>query len=539
MMWIRFFIREINACLHLAMQNHARSIKGCSIEYNEIRNINNELQHARPTKDIPGPKALPLFGNWFRFMPYGEYYNVNVLTLMRMLRDKYGKIVKLDGIINKPPHIFLLCPDLCKDMYKLQGKWPTRISLEPMHYYRMNREHIYNGQYGLFYFVLTHYNNNIYLIQGELWYNLRSKVNPYMMRANFINMHVTQIHDVVDEFIEKIRGLKDPKTLELPSDFMNEIYKFSLESMCLIALDCRMGCLGSNLSMNSESQIMINCVQESFELMYRLENQPSLWKVYNTKDLKKLFHIFDTINDISTKHIEYAKMKLSKTTDITNLEKRSVLEKLLCIDKQIAHTIALDLIASTDTTSNAAGALLYHIANNMEKQEKLRKEVMSVLPDKTTPVTVDILGRIPYVKACIKESMRLFPIASGVLRTMQKDVCIGGYIIPKGTNVTACHSVLSMNPIYFPRPQEFIPERWLRDTPEYSLYKKTHPFVYMPFGYGVRMCIGQKFAEMELQTLLLKMIRNFRIEWHHGPLKYKSQIVNTVSSPLLFKLIDL
>jgi len=68
----------------------------------------------------------------------------------------------------------------------------------------------------------------------------------------------------------------------------------------------------------------------------------------------------------------------------------------------------------------------------MEKQEKLREEVMSVLPDKTTPITSDILENIPYAKGCIKETLRLFPIANGVLRIMQKDILLGDYMISKG-----------------------------------------------------------------------------------------------------------
>jgi len=79
----------------------------------------------------------------------GEYHNVNVATLMRMLRDKYGDIVKIDGPVKQPPRIFLFSPELCQNMYQLQGKWPMRISLEPMHYYRKCREDIYAKQYGL------------------------------------------------------------------------------------------------------------------------------------------------------------------------------------------------------------------------------------------------------------------------------------------------------------------------------------------------------------------------------------------------------
>lgn len=76
--------------------------------------------------------------------------------------------------------------------------------------------------------------------------------------------------------------------------------------------------------------------------------------------------------------------------------------------------------------------MLYYIANNLEVQEKLREEVMSVLPNKTSLVTHDILNRVTYAKACIKEAMRLFPITIGIQRTMQKDTSIGGYRIPAG-----------------------------------------------------------------------------------------------------------
>jgi cytochrome P450 len=89
-------------------------------------------------------------------------------------------------------------------------------------------------------------------------------------------------------------------------------------------------------------------------------------------------------------------------------------------------------------TGNIGGALLYYIATNPEKQEKLRDEVMSVLPDKTSAVTHEVLHETKYAKACIKESLRLFPLAIGNLRTMQSDVSIGGYKIPKGVGSLNC-----------------------------------------------------------------------------------------------------
>lgn len=65
-----------------------------------------------------------------------------------------------------------------------------------------------------------------------------------------------------------------------------------------------------------------------------------------------------------------------------------------------------------------------------------------------------------------------------------------------------------MDPEHFPRPDEFLPERWLRnnDNTNVKASKEAHPFAYMPFGFGPRTCIGRRFAELEMETLTLKVI---------------------------------
>ncbi|XP_012222030.1 probable cytochrome P450 12a5, mitochondrial isoform X2 [Linepithema humile] len=458
----------------------------------------------------------------------GEYGNANMITRLRMLREQYGNIVKLDGLLNSRSTVFLFSPELCEKMYRNEGTWPLRQSMECMHYYRTSRKDIYGEMYGL------------PTSQGKIWHNFRSKVNPYMMQPRMVQAHIAPISKVTSDFVERMRTLKDPKTLELPDNFLNELYKWALESICLIAMNCRLGCLRPNLTADSEPQIMINCVHDMFDLIYRLEILPSLWKVYNTRNLRKFFRVMDTFNEIIGKHIERAETKLRETTDGTDLQDHSVLEKLLRIDKQTAHIMALDMLTGgVDTTGNMAAGLLYYLATNPEKQEKLREEVMSVLPDKTSPVTHNVLSQTKYAKACIKESLRLFPVAIGTLRTVPTDVCLGGYKIPKGYDVLLVHELLTLEPTQFPRPEEYIPERWLRGNTKFPSAKEAHPFSYMPFGFGPRTCIGRRFSEMEVETLVLTVIRNFRIEWHHGPFEYESRFINTVSTPMRLKLVDL
>ena len=83
-------------------------------------------------------------------------------------------------------------------------------------------------------------------------------------------------------------------------------------------------------------------------------------------------------------------------------------------------------------TGNSAGMTLYYVAKHPEVQEKLRAEIDKILINKNAPVTYEALNQIPYAKACIKETLRLAPISIGNMRTMAKDVIIGGYRIPKG-----------------------------------------------------------------------------------------------------------
>jgi cytochrome P450 len=64
------------------------------------------------------------------------------------------------------------------------------------------------------------------------------------------------------------------------------------------------------------------------------------------------------------------------------------------------------------------------------------------------------------------------------------------------------HLMMSNLEKYYPEAHKFIPERWVKDD---SQYNKAHSFVTMPFGFGPRMCIGRRFAELEIETLVAKV----------------------------------
>lgn len=94
---------------------------------------------------------------------------------------------------------------------------------------------------------------------------------------------------------------------------------------------------------------------------------------------------------------------------------------------------------------------------------------------------------------------------------------------------------------YFGDPESFVPERWLKQKDESicpNALKPSHPFSYLPFGFGVRFCIGKRIAQMEMEVFLSRILRNYRVEWHYGEFKVKAAMVNIPVSELKFRLIN-
>lgn len=218
---------------------------------------------------------------------------------------------------------------------------------------------------------------------------------------------------------------------------------------------------------------------------------------------------------------------------------QGILFKLLEKDKRYATVMAFDMIfAGIDTTSSALSTIMYCLAKNPQKQEKLRDELINVMPDRNTPLTGDSMTRMPFLRAVIKEALRLFPPAMSNMRRAAENLVIRGYQIPKGVDLMMGMVFIYKDPKSFGDPEMFVPERWLReqDACPHSM-KQSHPFSYLPFGFGARFCAGKRIAQMELEVFTSRLFRNYKVEWHHEDLKIKSTLVLLPDGDLKFKLI--
>nr|QFF91475.1 1,25-dihydroxyvitamin D(3) 24-hydroxylase isoform 2 [Potamotrygon motoro] len=172
--------------------------------------------------------------------------------------------------------------------------------------------------------------------------------------------------------------------------------------------------------------------------------------------------------------------------------------------KELYATIAELQIGGVETTANGLLWAIFNLSRNAKVQEKLNEELLRVLPKNQIPTAEDI-KKMPYLKACLKESMRITPSVPLTSRTLEEETILGDYLLPKGTTLMISYHALGWNEEYFDEGMQFKPERWLQDK------DKINPFAHVPFGIGKRMCIGRRLAELQLQLALCWLVQRYRI----------------------------
>ncbi|XP_028412632.1 probable cytochrome P450 49a1 [Dendronephthya gigantea] len=165
------------------------------------------------------------------------------------------------------------------------------------------------------------------------------------------------------------------------------------------------------------------------------------------------------------------------------------------------------MAAGVDTISTTSLWLLYLLSRNPDKQEKLYQELKPLDSDED----ISVNKTASYLKAALKESLRLHPVASIFSRVFTQDIELHGYHIPAGVNILFQNHLGSIDERYFGEDaKQFVPERWLRDLDTENV-KSFDPLGSLPFGHGVRMCLGRRVAEAYIYTLLSKIFIKYRV----------------------------
>jgi cytochrome P450 len=158
-------------------------------------------------------------------------------------------------------------------------------------------------------------------------------------------------------------------------------------------------------------------------------------------------------------------------------------------DEEMRDELLTLLVAGHETTATSLSWAVERLVRHPEKLERLRAEVNQ--------------GREEYLTATIQETLRLRPVISVVLRRLTEPVEIGGYELPAGVSVAPCVYLAHRNPEVYSEPDRFLPERFLDNPPG--------TYTWIPFGGGVRRCLGASFAQFEMAVVLKELVKRHQI----------------------------
>ncbi len=191
--------------------------------------------------------------------------------------------------------------------------------------------------------------------------------------------------------------------------------------------------------------------------------------------------------------------EISERRAATDLEQREdVLSMLVAArhedgspmsDAEIRDELLTLLVAGHETTATALAWAVERLSRHPQKLERLRAEVLA--------------GEDAYLTATIQETLRLRPVISIVIRRLTEPVELGGYELPAGASVVPAIHLVHRDPRIYPEPDRFLPERFLDEGPG--------TYTWIPFGGGIRRCLGAAFAQFEMTVVLRELVKRHQV----------------------------
>jgi cytochrome P450 len=170
---------------------------------------------------------------------------------------------------------------------------------------------------------------------------------------------------------------------------------------------------------------------------------------------------------------------------------------------QLRDQMATMIVAGHETTALTLFWSLYLLASSPADQERVAEEARGL--DLSPDGAADALAKLPYTKAVVSESLRLYPPAFALARIARGPDRLGDVEVPRGSMIMISPWVLQRHRSLWKDPDAFNPSRFLGDSP------LAHRYAYMPFGAGPRICIGAQLALTEACLVLATMIQRFEV----------------------------
>ncbi|XP_043936918.1 sterol 26-hydroxylase, mitochondrial-like [Protopterus annectens] len=452
----------------------------------------NSMSPVNTHKEIKSVDDLPGFGMWkslYWLIIRGYLLRTHELQIVH--KKIYGPIWK--SRFGRYENINVADASLMEQVLRHEGRFPRRVDNIEWKEYRALRK----LEYGPF------------LQEGERWYNLRTVLNQKLLKPKEAKLYDQVINQVVTDLVKRFYWLRENKGAgAIVPDVVNELYRFGFEGISSIVFETRLGCLEKNVP--KETQDFINSVGNMLYYFILVIVIPK-WAERILPFYNKYIEAWDTIFNYAKKLIDKKMDQIQARLDRQEPVEGEYLTYLLSdgrlTQSEIYSAVTEVLLAGVDTTSNTLSWSLYHLAKEQDIQDALYQEIISITPGTQIPTAQDV-DRMPLLKAVIKETLRLYPVVPTNSRVLENDIVLNGYCIPRESLFILNHYAASMDEKDYPDAFAFRPERWIRG----KEVLKRHPFSSLPFGYGVRACLGRRIAELEMHLSLARLMKHFQVK---------------------------
>ncbi|EDW31621.1 GL11221 [Drosophila persimilis] len=347
---------------------------------------------------------------------------------------------------------------------------------------------------------------------GSKWHKHRKMITP-----SFHFNVLQDFHEVMNEKSTKfIKHLKNVSGGGSIFDFQEQAHFLTLDIICETAMG-----VSINAMENQDSEL----VQAFKDMCYNIKvrtfsswkRNPTLYQFASDYPAycKTLKTLQDFTHDVIEKRLNAHKegTVLASHGDEFSRKKMVFLDTLLSAtvdgrpltSQELYEEVSTFIFAGHDTTTSAISFALYLVSRHQDEQRKLFEEQREVMGDSglDREATFQEISEMKYLDLFIKEAQRVYPSVPFVGRYTEKDYVIDGDLVPKGTTLHMGIFMLGYDDRVFKEPHKFRPQRFEEEKPG--------PFEYVPFSAGPRNCIGQKFALLEIKTVVSKIIRHFEV----------------------------
>ncbi|KAK4317686.1 hypothetical protein Pmani_011247 [Petrolisthes manimaculis] len=439
---------------------------------------------------LPGPEGLPLLGNSLQV-------TVDNAELFKLIIQfcQYGEVMKL--WFGPDPLVILSSPRAAEAVLS------SSRHIEKSHDYHYLHSWLGTG-------LLTS--------SGSKWHSRRKLLTPAF--------HFKILEDCLEVFDRQATLLVDrlrPRADGQPFDILSHIALCTLDIICEAAMGHVIN------AQNEEDSEYVKKIKKINYLMQRrmtvIWEQPSLlyWLLGLARqrdECLSVLHNFskETITNrrkINQQNVDEKSDKKQRLAFLDILLEYSGGTKGLS-DEDIREEVDTFMFEGHDTTAAAISWSLFLLGHHPEIQAKVHEELDAILTSPDQPLGIAELRQMKYTENCIKEALRLLPSVPYLGRVLSEDLNICGNVIPAHTNVLISIYMIHRDPVQFPDPEKFDPNRFL---PENT--RKRHPYAYIPFSAGPRNCIGQKFALLEEKAVLGRLLRQYSVVSEIKPLDIK------------------